>query len=302
VINSTDATFPLDNNLKSDFSPAPDVGKPSPDPDNPAWGIGSALMVWIASIFLIVAMPVLFLIPYIASKGLQFSGPDMKAIADLAINDKTAVLLQVSALFPTHLLTLAIIWALVTRFGKQRFWPAIVGRAARSSEFLWWPAIGVALYGAGVALMALFGNAKPTPFEQMIESSTAVRYVVSILAVGTAPFIEEFMYRGVLYAPLQKLAGAPVAVSVVLALFTIIHVPQYWPNFGAIAAVAALSIALTVIRAATGRLLPCIIIHLVFNAIQAAILLVQPYVQKVVPSSEPVNPTLILSSLVHLIR
>jgi membrane protease YdiL (CAAX protease family) len=66
--------------------------------------------------------------------------------------------------------------------------------------------------------------------------------------------------------------------------------------------VAALSVALTVIRAATGRLLPCIIIHLVFNAIQAAILLVQPYVQKVVPSSEPVNPTLILSSLVHLIR
>ena len=65
-----------------------------------------------------------------------------------------------------------------------------------------------------------------------------------------------------------------------LALFTIIHVPQYWPNVGVIAAVALLSIVLTTVRAYTHRLLPCIIIHLVFNGIQAALLIVEPYAQK----------------------
>src|SRR6266550_9277517 len=33
-----------------------------PDPDDPAWGVGSALFVWIASIILIVVMPLLFLL------------------------------------------------------------------------------------------------------------------------------------------------------------------------------------------------------------------------------------------------
>jgi hypothetical protein len=71
---------------------------------------------------------------------------------------------------------------------------------------------------------------------------------------------------------------------------------------GVLAAVALLSIALTVIRAYTHRLLPCIIIHLVFNGIQAAVLIAEPYAQRILPVSEPVNPTLILPPLIHFIR
>ncbi|HKP47082.1 MAG TPA: CPBP family intramembrane glutamic endopeptidase [Pyrinomonadaceae bacterium] len=303
MINSTDGTFPLETNPATVQVPHTPNQSPQPDPDKPAWGLGSALFVWIASVFLIVLMPVLFLVPYAMSRGLSTSSPDyVKALAELALNDKTAVLLQVLALLPTHILTFALIWAVVTRFGKQRFWPAIGWRSSGYVEVLFWGALGVLLFGIGALLAFLFGSAKPTQLEQIINSSLAARYAISILAVGTAPFVEEFMYRGVLYAPLQKLAGAPVAVCLVLALFTIIHVPQYWPNYGAIAAVATLSIALTFVRAYTHRLLPCIIIHLVFNGIQAAILLVEPYAQRIAPSSEPVNPTIILWSLANLLR
>jgi membrane protease YdiL (CAAX protease family) len=274
-----------------------------PDADDPAWGIGSALFVWIASIIFIVVMPLLFLLPYAASKGLHMGDPNyVKALAELALGDKTAVLLQVVALLPSHLLTFVLIWLVVTRFGRQSFFAAVGW--GWSGRFRFWRCIGlgVGLFIVGSTIAWLLGSAKPTQLEQIINSSLAARYSISILAVGTAPFVEEFMYRGVLYAPLQKLAGAPTAVVLVLALFTIIHVPQYWPNVGVLAAVALLSVALTLVRAYTHRLLPCIVIHLVFNGIQAVLLIAEPYAQKILPGSEPVNPTLILPQLIHFIR
>jgi membrane protease YdiL (CAAX protease family) len=271
--------------------------------DDPAWGVGSALLVWFASIVLIVVMPLLFLLPYASSKGLHIGDPNyVKALAELALGDKTAVLIQVVALLPSHLLTFILIWAVVTRFGKHPFWSTIGWRWSGQFEIWLWVATGVGLFIIGSTLAWLLGSAKPTQLEQIINSSLAARYTISILAVGTAPFVEEFMYRGVLYAPLQKLAGAPTAVFLVLALFTIIHVPQYWPNVGVIAAVALLSIALTLVRAYTQRLFPCIIIHLVFNGIQAVLLIAEPYAQRILPGSEPVNPTFILLPLIHFIR
>lgn len=278
--------------------------KPQPtNADDPAWGVGSALFVWIASMLLIVVMPLFFLLPYALSKGLHMTDPGyVKALAELALSDKTAVLLQVIALLPSHLLTLVLIWAVVTRLGKKPFRTSIGWDNSGQWEVWRWVALGVGLFMVGTTLAWLLGSAKPTQLEQIINSSLAARYTISILAVGTAPFVEEFMYRGVLYAPLQKLAGAPTAVVLVLALFTIIHVPQYWPNFGVIAAVALLSIALTLVRAYTHSLLPCIIIHLVFNGIQAVLLVVEPYAQRFLPVSEPVNPTFILLPLIHFIR
>jgi len=259
----------------------------SADPNNPAWGIGGALLVWIASIGLIVLMPVFFLLPYAWARGFHSGMPNYaEAITEFALTDKTAVLLQVVSLFPSHLLTLILVWALVTRFGKQSFWPAIGWGWARG--FLLWKCVGLGtlLFIVGAVIAKVLGGDKPTQLEQIINSSLLARYIISFLAVGTAPFVEEFVYRGVLYAPLQRLAGAPGAVVIVLALFTLIHVPQYWPNVGVLAAVALLSIVLTVVRAYSGRLLPCIVIHLVFNGIQAIILIVEPHLKPLIPSAE----------------
>jgi uncharacterized protein len=306
VFNPNEATAIHFADDPTSFVPAEHDGGPQPpliNADDPTWGIGSAVFVWIASLVLMVIIPLLLLLPYAASKGLHTADPNyVKALAELALSDKTAVLLQVIAILPSHLLTFALIWAVVTRFGKRPFWATIGWRWSGQFEIWLWIALGVALFIVGSTLAWLLGSAKPTQLEQIINSSLAARYTISILAVGTAPFVEEFMYRGLLYTPLQKLAGAPTAFFLVLALFTIIHVPQYWPNVGVITAVALLSIALTFVRAYTGRLLPCIVIHLVFNGIQAILLIVEPYANKILPTPEPVNPTFILLPLIHFIR
>jgi membrane protease YdiL (CAAX protease family) len=66
-----------------------------------------------------------------------------------------------------------------------------------------------------------------------------------------------------------------------------------------ISAVALLSIVLTIVRAYTRRLLPCIAIHMAFNAVQAVLLIIEPYAQRLLPPQPPV-PT--VSTLFTLIR
>ncbi|MEP6568502.1 MAG: type II CAAX endopeptidase family protein [Acidobacteriota bacterium] len=278
------------------------------DPNNPVWGVGGALGIWIASIVVQAIIPLLFVIPFAVHRGLNPSSPDFgRSALELAVTDRTAIFLQVLSILPTHILTLVILWAFVTRFGKRPFLASFGWGWSRSLGFLegfGYAGIGVVLFITGVTLARLLGADKPTQLEQLINSSTGARYAIAALAVFTAPFVEEFIYRGVVYSALQRAIGVNGAVVFVLGLFTLIHVPQYWPNIGVISAVALLSIVLTIVRAYTGRLLPCIIIHMSFNAVQALLLILEPYLQRLLPATPPAVPTsaMLLPALQPLIR
>ena len=276
------------------------------DPNDPPWGLGGALLVLFLSISLIVIVPIFIVMTYALSKGYSLVGSqEAQALAQFVTTDKTSIILQILALLPVHLTTMVMVWALVTRWGQRPFWSAIGWSWGR-----WPPAkglgisilLGVGLFIVGIAIAKVLGGDKQTPLEQIINSSLTARYLISFFAVATAPLVEEFVYRGVLFAPLQRLFGAHAAVVAVLIIFTVIHVPQYLPNVGVIAAVFILSAALTIVRAVSGRLLPCVVIHFVFNGIQAVLLVLEPYLQKFMPTPEPVTPpALILLPLIGML-
>jgi membrane protease YdiL (CAAX protease family) len=73
---------------------------------------------------------------------------------------------------------------------------------------------------------------------------------------------------------------------------------QYYNNLGVIAVIAFLSISLTLVRARSGSLLPSYVMHLVFNGIQAVILIVQPFAGK--PAAENQVGGFIVHSLARL--
>lgn len=266
---------------------------PPPNPDNPAWGIGGALLIWLATILLQAIIPALILFPYGLSR-LNLNSPNFaREFVQFAATDRIAVFLQIFSILPTHLLMFALVWAFVTRFGRRPFL-ASLGWGWSGRLRLWRSVgLGVALFATATTLAKLLGAEKSTTLEQLINSSLAARYMIAALAVFTAPFVEEFVYRGLLYSALQRTIGVKGAVIFVLGLFTLIHVPQYWPNIGVIAAVGLLSIVLTAVRAYSGRLLPCIVIHLVFNLIQAVLLVLEPFVQRMLPANQPA-PTISL--------
>ena len=85
-------------------------------------------------------------------------------------------------------------------------------------------------------------------------------------------------------------ASTVLGTIVVIMIFAAIHVPQYLPNVAAISTILLLSSVLTVVRARTGRLLPCVAIHFFFNGITSVLIVLAPYIQSKLPSPPPSVP------------
>ncbi|GEM_PF-679114 len=256
--------------------PEPAQTNVTPSPDNPPWRSWEAVGVWIASVLFILIVPAIFAIPYIASRGVQLT--DAEQLTEFAKSDPMAIVVQILAIIPAHLLTIALAWLVVTR-GKQFSFLKMLGW--KSGGFAWWQHV-VVLVGFGMIAVAV-GNLIPEQENDLIrilKSSRAAVYVVAIVAIVTAPLVEEVVYRGVLYSAFQRALGVPAAFVLVTLLFSLVHVPQYWPSFSTIILLTLLSVILTAIRVKTDNLLPCVIFHTLFNGLQSALLILEPYFPK----------------------
>lgn len=100
-----------------------------------------------------------------------------------------------------------------------------------------------------------------------------VRVAIAVLATFTAPLVEETVYRGVLFSSLRRSLGLVGTVVLVTVMFTGVHVLQYMGAWVTIAGLTLLSLALTLIRARTKSVLPCVLIHTVNNAFFAVLIL-----------------------------
>jgi CAAX protease family protein len=254
------------------------------DADNPPWSLLQAFLTWLLSVVLLL-LPQLFALPYIA---VRYQGT--RPTVEMLLADKTFILIIVTGILPAHILTLAVTWAVVTRFG--RFSPVKVLGWSWRPNFRIWHSFGIAtlLFMLTMIIIYRFGG-KETDLERILQSSRAAALITAFIAVTTAPLVEEIVYRGLLYSALQRTMGSLRAVVVVAGLFAGLHVLQYWPNAGAISSIALLSVALTVVRARTGRLLPCYVIHFVFNGIQSLIIVVDPILRSLVNSWDRRTPT-----------
>jgi membrane protease YdiL (CAAX protease family) len=248
-----------------------------PDPDNPPWNIRTAVLTWIGSVALLIGISLfssVIALIYIFSRYGNVQGEELPR---LITSDKTAILIQVAAVIPVHLLTIALVWIVVTDKGKRPFWRTLGWKYNHWSEPLLSVFLAVGLLAFGGLLTKYYGG-EPTDIDQIINSSIAARFVLAFLATATAPLVEEIVYRGILYPALQRAIGVAWAVVAVSVLFMSVHIAQYYNNISVIAAIGVLSLALTLVRAYTKNLLPCFIIHLVFNGLQSLYIILQPYI------------------------
>ena len=252
---------------------ASDPSSTAPGPDNPPWGIPGAVLTWAASIAMLAIVPNVCVLPYLLSR---YRG--VAATKEILVADKTFIFLFVLGWLPAHLLTLALIWAVATRLGKRSI-RGVFGWSWSPNFGLWRSsALAISLFIVTIVLVGFLGGQK-TDLDRIIESSRATAVTLAIIAVATAPLVEELIYRGLLYSAFQRAVGQWGAVIIVASMFAGLHVVQYWPNAGAISSITMLSVVLTLIRARTGRLLPCFVVHLVFNGVQSVIILVEPYIR-----------------------
>jgi membrane protease YdiL (CAAX protease family) len=269
--------------------PEPNAGPVGPN--NPPWNSWVAIGVWLASVGLIMVIPALFLLPYLASIKPPIS--DTEQLVEFAKTDPTSLFLQIFGVLPAHLLTILLAWLIVTRVRKYSFTKVL---GWESGGVRWWHYIALILgFFAIAALVSSFIPEQDNDLLRILRSSRAAVYVVAFAATFTAPLVEEVIYRGLLYSAFQRAFGVPAAFVLVTILFAIVHVPQYFPSYATILLLTLLSLMLTFIRVWSNNLLPCVIMHTIFNAVQSLGIVIEALTK----TPDGVEPT---ASLLHLFK
>lgn len=94
-----------------------------------------------------------------------------------------------------------------------------------------------------------------------------VRVIMAGAVLG-APIVEEVLYRLMLQGALLRLTRSPwVSILATSALFALSHRSGGTVPWHALPALFTLSLALGIVHVRTGRLGPCIVVHMGFNAL-----------------------------------
>lgn len=241
------------------------------DPDKPAWSFRASLVFWILSVFLIFFSQVPAIISWMS--WLKISGKDIPKSLHLEQNPELAVFSILSTFF-FQIITVAISYRFITRTSKGEFFSAIGWYWPKKLRLLRTLGLTALTFVLFAIIASLLPN-KENQMQKLIESSMAARISIGFVAVVGAPFVEEMIYRGILYSGFCKDFGRGVAIIIVSLLFLAVHVPQYWGAWGGIAGLGFLSLVLTLVRAYSSSLLPPYVMHLTFNSVQVSLIIAQ---------------------------
>jgi membrane protease YdiL (CAAX protease family) len=97
--------------------------------------------------------------------------------------------------------------------------------------------------------------------QEQMANMPGARVSYAVMAVGFAPFAEEYLFRGLLFRALDREWGGWRAVVGSAAFFAVYHAPLSWLP------VALLGAANALIFKKTGRLAPAVVLHMVYNAV-----------------------------------
>lgn len=143
-----------------------------------------------------------------------------------------------------------------------------------------WRAPKLRAYGAAVAaaiLAMLFGSLmiglmppdldKLTgPTSRLLEAPGLPRLTVMFLAMVGAPLMEEFVFRGALFAALARKFSVPLSGTLATGVFVALHAPDklgWWPGF---VVVGFLGVLLLLLRLRYKSLWPGILAHCLYNS------------------------------------
>ncbi len=232
------------------------------------FSLGAGLLTWFLSVAFIVIPQIFLGVGYVLW---VYQKTGVMPTAENVIDKPFAMLALGCTLF-AHLVTLLFCWMLITKRLRLPF--------LQAQGWGWHPQfklpqaiiLGVVLLGFAYACGKLLPH-QETDLERMLKLGMSVKVLTAILAVFSAPFIEEFVYRGILYPAVESRAGWQVGVAVTSFLFALVHVPQYWQSSAALTVIITLSIVLTLVRAYTGSILPTVVTHFIYNGVQSVMLL-----------------------------
>jgi len=164
-----------------------------------------------------------------------------------------------------YVFVLGFLFLLARLQHQQPFWKSLGWQKPSA-----WQVAGFLLGGGGLAVgvslaLVLLPDVKEFPLEKLFNSPIA-SYAIGAFAISVAPVVEELVFRGLLFAILERAAGMRFAVAITAVLFAGLHVQEYWPAWHHMLMILVVGLVFSLARGMTGSLAPSIILHIGFNA------------------------------------
>ena len=145
---------------------------------------------------------------------------------DLAQTNTIFLLVQ-QGLF--YVLVLVFFFLLARVQHQVPLWKALGWKAPRPIEVLGYLGGGCLLAVAASLGLWLFPDTESFPLEKLF-TSRMVSIAIGAFAILVAPVVEELVFRGLLFAIVERTVGMKTAVVVTATLFASLHIPEYWQD------------------------------------------------------------------------
>lgn len=188
--------------------------------------------------------------------------------AQLANNPQIMLPVQ----FAAYLLLLGLLWFMFRRYHQMGMFGALRWQ---------WPARwGVPLGGGALLAVAVQGlsNLFPAPpelpIDQMMRTSLDA-WLMMFFGVAFAPFVEEVLFRGLLFPALARHVGGVLSLLATAAVFGGVHSAQLGGSWMQVAMIVAVGAVLTAVRWRYHSLAASTLVHVGYNGALFVALFVQ---------------------------
>lgn len=187
---------------------------------------------------------------------------------------QTNVIFLLSIQLVWYMLLLAYIYFFITWYYKAPFLSALKWKGLSAHHTIRYLLGGAALSLVVMIVPPLLPERKGFPLEKLFNSPTSA-YAIAVFAVVVAPFMEELLFRGLLFAFFEKHGGLISAIVATAILFAGLHIPEYWGAWNNVVMILVVGFTFSIVRGLTGSVTPSFALHLAYNGTLMLLLFLQ---------------------------
>ena len=169
--------------------------------------------------------------------------------------------------------------------GFMAFLAAVRHNQSLGQAVHWNPPVGklaLSALGAGAAL-GMCSDVASTLLERWTPKSLPIEhfftgpasgYLLAAFGVLVAPLVEELFFRGFLYPAVARWTGSFASILITAAAFASLHGAQLAYAWAPLLVLFGVGVVLTAVRARTGSVATCVLIHMGYNFLLFVILFI----------------------------
>ena len=238
----------------------------APAPRKP-WTFRNLLILIICAVLALLAANILVVAGYAALQPIM-GWPKTSQAA----HNNPFLLLALQSVF--HALIFLTVYLFIVVNHRLPFWETLMWRTPAAPKALLFFLGGIALAVAIQIMPPLLPDRDDFPLTRLFTSPQA-GYAIAAFAILIAPFMEELIFRGVLFSFFQHLVGDRFAVLGTAALFATLHVPEYWGAWHHVFLILVVGLVFSTARGVTGSVATSVILHVAYNASLMTALFIQ---------------------------